>query len=146
MAFGNTRRYCSSYCQSLNSAKIADVAELYSGAGGNSIQFTLAVLSVTVVEINSSSIDIAKRNASVYGVEKNITLQKSDVIQYLRDRIEKQERCNGLFLDQYTNVHVYDVEPFNHVVYLARKVSSRVEILLSRNVAQGKRMETFWPM
>lgn len=133
------------------SANIRTVVDLYSGAGGNTIQFAIAGLSVTGVEINRTHIDLAKNNALVYGVLEKITFQNCDVTQYLQGIIEKEERIAGLFLSppwggpKYIRKKPYNVEPFISVVTLARKVSNSVGILVPRNVCHKNVWRSFGP-
>ncbi|CAN8074842.1 unnamed protein product [Agarophyton chilense] len=127
------------------------VVDLYSGAGGNSIQFALNGAYVIAVEISQSRIDIARNNARVYGVEEYIEFVAADVMDALKMMKERNMVADGIFLSPpwggpgYQESESYDVGVFKAVVDLARMVSKDVSVLVPRNVCGDNVLKWFGP-
>jgi len=57
------------------------VVDLFSGVGGNSIQFALQGSVVVAVDISKERVEISRHNAQVYGVSEYINFINSDVLE-----------------------------------------------------------------
>lgn len=133
------------------SKNVTEILDLYSGAGGNSIQFAAAGISVTAVELQSSHIDLAFNNARVYGVEDRIKFRNADVNQFLESMVLQDEKFEAIFLappwggPQYSQMQIFDVGRFSNIIKMARKVSPRVGILVPKNVFRENVKRHFGP-
>ncbi|KAI0567609.1 RNA cap guanine-N2 methyltransferase [Gracilaria domingensis] len=127
------------------------IVDLYSGAGGNSIQFALNGAYVIAVELSQSRIEIARNNARVYGVEQYIEFIAADVVDALKMMKDSNMLVDGIFLSppwggpEYQETESYDVGAFKRVVDLARTVTKDVGILLPRNVNGENVLKWFGP-
>ncbi|CDU24470.1 related to TGS1-trimethyl guanosine synthase [Sporisorium scitamineum] len=60
------------------------VVDLFSGAGGNAIQFAMTCSKVIAVEVDEVKLRLARWNARVYGVEERICFVRGDSIEFLQ--------------------------------------------------------------
>lgn len=115
------------------------VLDLFSGAGGNAIQFALAGAFVIAVEISKEKIALAVTNATVYGVAQYIDFVQADVYE-LVPVLAKSGIADGVFLSPpwggpgYKDQEMFNVSIYAGLVGLAKGVSEDVAILLPKTV------------
>lgn len=125
------------------------IIDLYSGSGGNTIQFACNGCYVTGVEIDQQRIEMAKNNARVYGVEQGVDFICGDVDHALSCLTVQSKMVDGIFLSppwggpEYLNVDIYDVSVFQEVVARARSITPNVAVLVPRNVELQNVFDTF---
>lgn len=116
------------------------VVDLFSGAGGNAIQFALAGAFVIAVEISKEKIALAVNNAAVYGVAQYIDFVQADVYELVPVLANSGALVDGVFLSppwggpDYQDQEVFNVSIYAGLVSLAKQVSADVGILLPRTV------------
>lgn len=114
--------------------------DLYSGAGGNSIQFALAGSYVIGVENNLDRIAMAMNNAEVYGVKQYIDFIHGDVYEILPTLNTCITPIDAIFMSppwggpDYKGCDFFDVRVFQKVINLALSVSNNVAVLVPRNI------------
>lgn len=115
------------------------IVDLFSGAGGNAIQFALAGAYVIGVEISAHKITLAKHNARVYGVAEYIDFINADVYTLLPELVPRRNSIDAVFMSppwggpSYLERKVFDAVVFAELVKAARAVSEDAAILLPRN-------------
>lgn len=120
------------------------IVDLFSGYGGNCIQFALNNCTVLGIEHDLKRIDMARHNSRIYGVEKKIDFFHGDVYaDFLNvNNVEniKNIGVDGIFMSppwggpEYLRSDSYDVTVFKDIVDKARKISKNVGILVPRNI------------
>ncbi|VEL23522.1 unnamed protein product [Protopolystoma xenopodis] len=68
------------------------VMDAFSGSGCNSIQLALAGFKVLALDLNPKRIEMARRNAAVYGVQNSITFICADFFKWARGRLNNNNR------------------------------------------------------
>ena len=127
------------------------ILDLFSGAGGNTIQFAKAGAFVISVEKSRERIEIAKNNAKVYGVDQFIEFVHGDVYEFLPALVRRKCPIDAVFMSppwggpEYLNNKYYDVGLFTKVVAMAKQVSPNVAILVPRNVEPTNLLLHFGP-
>ena len=115
------------------------ILDVFSGSGGNSIQFALKGAEVISIERDAKKIALAKNNARIYNVEHRIEFIHGDVYKVLPKMKTTSSKINAVFLSPpwggpaYVNAEKYDVAVFKEVVLLAKAISDKVCILVPRN-------------
>lgn len=114
--------------------------DAFCGAGGNTIQFAKTCKRVIAIDIDAKKIEMAKHNASIYGVSDRIEFIVGDYFQ-LADKLE----ADVVFLSppwggpQYLKEDVYDIEKSllpvsaSELMRITRKITSSIAIYLPRN-------------
>lgn len=147
----------------VQSGHFTHVLDLFSGFGGNAIQFALAGSTVTGVEREASRIAMARHNSTVYGVADYIDYICDDVyglstaslqekigegnnINKKRKREESESRKNvdavflsppwggPSYLQGDDDDGYYDLNRFVPALQIARRFSPNIAILVPRNV------------
>lgn len=128
---------------------MAVVADLFSGPGGNCIQFALNGSMVIGIENNMSRINMALNNARVYGVEHLMEFILGDVYDVLPTLAKRPCPIEGIFMSapwggpEYRANEVYDVSVFKKAVDGARQVTPNVAVLVPRNAEKRNIIKTF---
>ncbi|XP_053680017.1 trimethylguanosine synthase [Anopheles nili] len=116
------------------------VVDAFCGCGGNSIQFAFSCHKVIAIDIDPRKIEMARHNATVYGVADRIEFIIGDFMQ-VADRL----RADVIFLSPpwggpgYLKNEVYDIEqsllpvPATQLMETAQRVSKNVALYLPRN-------------
>lgn len=116
------------------------IVDAFCGAGGNTIQFAKTCSKVIAIDIDPLKIDMAKHNASVYGVENKIEFIVGSFID-LADSLV----ADAVFLSppwggpEYLKNDVYDIEEFllpvpaSELMAISRRISPNICIYLPRN-------------
>ncbi|XP_055594662.1 trimethylguanosine synthase [Uranotaenia lowii] len=116
------------------------LVDAFCGCGGNSIQFAFTCQRVIAIDIDPRKIEMARHNATVYGVADRIEFIVGDFL-VLADRL----RADTVFLSppwggpSYLKDEVYDLEtslvpvPASELMRKARQISSNVAMYLPRN-------------
>ncbi|XP_055628978.1 uncharacterized protein LOC129770277 [Toxorhynchites rutilus septentrionalis] len=116
------------------------IVDAFCGCGGNTIQFAFTCAKVIAIDIDPKKIEMAKHNATVYGVADRIEFITGNFLQ-LADRL----RADAVFLSppwggpNYLKDEVYDVEtslipvPATELMRKARQVSRNIAVYLPRN-------------
>ncbi|XP_058830544.1 trimethylguanosine synthase-like [Topomyia yanbarensis] len=116
------------------------IVDAFCGCGGNTIQLAFTCNRVIAIDIDPKKIEMAKHNATVYGVADRIEFITGDFLQ-LADRL----RADVIFLSPpwggpgYLKDEVYDLEsslipvPATELMSKARQVSPNIAIYLPRN-------------
>uniref|UniRef100_A0A182NDK1 Trimethylguanosine synthase n=1 Tax=Anopheles dirus TaxID=7168 RepID=A0A182NDK1_9DIPT len=116
------------------------IVDAFCGCGGNAIQFALSCQQVIAIDIDPRKIEMAKHNATVYGVADRIDFIVGDFMQ-LAGRL----RADTVFLSPpwggpgYLKEEVYDLEqsllpvPATQLMEAAQRVSKNVALYLPRN-------------
>ncbi|XP_013172549.1 PREDICTED: trimethylguanosine synthase [Papilio xuthus] len=115
------------------------VVDAFCGAGGNTIQFAKTCHKVIAIDIDPSKIEMARHNASVYGVE-NIEFIVGDFFE-----LASKLKAEMVFLSppwggpNYSQNQKYDIEkmlepkPASELLEFARKITSNIALYLPRN-------------
>lgn len=127
------------------------VADLFSGPGGNSIQFALNGSFVIGVEHSADRISMAMNNARVYGVDGFMDFIQGDVYAMLPGLAARAGVIDGIFMSppwggpeyQFKTDEFYDVSVFKAAVQGARSITDNVAILVPRNVDLQNICNTF---
>ncbi len=122
------------------------IVDAFCGAAGNAIQFARLGGLTIAIELCQSRIDIARNNAQVYGVEKNIEFINGNAYQIL----PSLKVVDAIFLSPPWGGPAYQEGPFqlsvfSDIVNIARKVTPNVAILVPRNISHEDALETFGP-
>ncbi|KAM9845030.1 trimethylguanosine synthase [Aulostomus maculatus] len=115
------------------------VIDAFCGVGGNAIQFALTGKRVLAVDIDPVRLDLARHNATVYGVHNQIEFLQGDFLQ-LAPRL----RGDVVFLSppwggpDYLTADVFDImtmmEPDTfQIFHLAKLISDNIVYFLPRN-------------
>ncbi|XP_068618347.1 trimethylguanosine synthase isoform X2 [Battus philenor] len=116
------------------------VVDAFCGAGGNTIQFARTCKKVIAIDIDPSKIEMAKHNASVYGVEENIEFVVGDFF-----KMAPELTADMVFLSppwggpNYSENFQYDIEtmlepkPASELMKVARSITSNIALYLPRN-------------
>ncbi|XP_050081381.1 trimethylguanosine synthase [Anopheles maculipalpis] len=116
------------------------IVDAFCGCGGNTIQFAFSCQKVIAIDIDPRKIEMAKHNATVYGVADRIEFIVGDFMQ-LADRL----RADVVYLSPpwggpgYLKEDVYDLEqsllpvPATQLMQAAQRVSKNVALYLPRN-------------
>ncbi|KAI8869656.1 S-adenosyl-L-methionine-dependent methyltransferase [Ramicandelaber brevisporus] len=115
------------------------VVDAFCGAGGNAIQFALAGFYVIAIDIDPQKIEIARHNASIYGVSEYIEFINGDSTQ-----IAKSLKADAVFLSppwggpEYLNQDVFPMSamlPLHGVELfeLYKNISNNLVYFLPRN-------------
>ncbi|CAG4939194.1 unnamed protein product [Parnassius apollo] len=116
------------------------VIDAFCGAGGNTIQFARTCKKVIAIDIDPSKIEMAKHNASVYGVEDQIEFIVGDFFE-----LAPELTADMVFLSppwggpNYTENSQYDIEtmlepkPASELMKVARSITSNIALYLPRN-------------
>uniref|UniRef100_A0A182SHY9 Trimethylguanosine synthase n=1 Tax=Anopheles maculatus TaxID=74869 RepID=A0A182SHY9_9DIPT len=116
------------------------IIDAFCGCGGNTIQFAFSCQKVIAIDIDPRKIEMAKHNATVYGVADRIEFIVGDFLQ-LADRL----RADVVYLSPpwggpgYLKEEVYDLEqsllpvPATQLMQAAQRVSKNVALYLPRN-------------
>uniref|UniRef100_A0A336M890 Trimethylguanosine synthase n=1 Tax=Culicoides sonorensis TaxID=179676 RepID=A0A336M890_CULSO len=116
------------------------IVDAFCGCGGNSIQFAMTCKKVIAIDIDPKKIEMAKHNATVYGVSDKIEFIIGDFLS-LADSI----KADNVFLSppwggpQYMKDEIYDVEKSlipvsgSQLVEKSRVISQNIAIFLPRN-------------
>lgn len=116
------------------------IIDAFCGAGGNTIQFAKTCQRVIAIDIDEKKIEMAKHNASIYGVADRIEFIVGDYF-----KLATALKADVVFLSppwggpQYLKEDVYDIEksllplPATELMEITRKISSNIAIYLPRN-------------
>lgn len=116
------------------------IVDAFCGAGGNTIQFAKTCRKVIAIDIDPVKIEMAKHNASVYGVSDKIEFIVGNFIDLAETLI-----ADVVFLSppwggpEYLKNDVYDIEDFlkpvpaSELLALSRHISPNICIYLPRN-------------
>ncbi|XP_058054972.1 uncharacterized protein LOC131206438 [Anopheles bellator] len=116
------------------------IVDAFCGCGGNSIQFAFTCQKVIAIDIDPRKIEMAKHNASVYGVTDRIEFITGDFLQ-----MASRLRADVVFLSppwggpSYMKDEVYDLEqslqplPATELMRAAQQISKNVALYLPRN-------------
>ncbi|CAH2039865.1 unnamed protein product, partial [Iphiclides podalirius] len=116
------------------------VIDAFCGAGGNTIQFARTCKKVIAIDIDPLKIEMAKHNASVYGVEENIEFIVGDFFE-----LAPNLSADMVFLSppwggpNYSANHQYDIEtmlepkPASELMKVAGSITSNIALYLPRN-------------
>ncbi|XP_035901703.1 trimethylguanosine synthase [Anopheles stephensi] len=116
------------------------IVDAFCGCGGNTIQFAFSCQKVIAIDIDPRKIEMAKHNATVYGVADRIEFIVGDFMQ-LVDRL----RADVVYLSPpwggpgYLKEEVYDLEqsllpvPATQLMQAAQRVSKNIALYLPRN-------------
>lgn len=116
------------------------IIDAFCGSGGNTIQFAKTCAKVIALDIDPKKIEMAKHNATVYGVADRIEFIVGDYLQ-LCDSL----KADVVFLSppwggpQYLKNETYDLEnnlipvPASELLTKTRQISDNIAIFLPRN-------------
>lgn len=116
------------------------IIDAFCGAGGNTIQFAKTCHKVIAIDIDPKKIEMAKHNASIYGVCDKIEFIVGDFFQ-----LAPTLKADCVFLSppwggpQYLKEDLFDIEksllplPAAQLMEIARKISLNIAIYLPRN-------------
>lgn len=116
------------------------IVDAFCGAGGNTIQFAKTCKRVIAIDIDEKKIEMAKHNASIYGVNDKIDFIVGDYFQ-----LASSLKADVVFLSppwggiSYIKEDIYDIEksllplPATQLINLTRQITSNIAIYLPRN-------------
>lgn len=116
------------------------IVDAFCGAGGNTIQFAKTCERVIAIDIDQKKIEMAKHNATIYGVADRIEFIVGDYFA-----LAKRLKADVVFLSppwggpQYLIEEVYDIEksllplPASELMELSRQITPNIAIYLPRN-------------
>lgn len=116
------------------------IIDAFCGAGGNTIQFAKTCQRVIAIDIDEKKIEMAKHNASIYGVADKIEFIVGDYFQ-----LATTIKADVVFLSppwggpQYLKEEVYDIEksllplPATELMTFTRQITPNIAIYLPRN-------------
>lgn len=116
------------------------IIDAFCGAGGNTIQFAKTCERVIAIDIDEKKIEMAKHNATIYGVADRIEFIVGDYF-----KLAKTLKADVVFLSppwggpQYLKEDVYDIEksllplPGSELMQITRNITSNIAIYLPRN-------------
>ncbi|XP_050097191.1 uncharacterized protein LOC126578548 [Anopheles aquasalis] len=118
------------------------IVDAFCGCGGNTIQFAFTCQKVLAIDIDPRKIEMAKHNATVYGVADRIEFITGDFVQLAAGG---RLKADTVFLSppwggpSYMKDEVYDLEksllplPATDLMQAAQQVSHNVVLYLPRN-------------
>ncbi|XP_037554355.1 uncharacterized protein LOC119430963 isoform X1 [Dermacentor silvarum] len=114
------------------------VIDAFCGAGGNSIQFALASRRVIAVDIDPAKVELARNNASVYGVADKIEFVVADFLEAaprLRgDVVFLSLPWGGPSYQWKKSFDLKDMKPdFYQTFALSKKISNNIALLVPKN-------------
>lgn len=114
------------------------VIDAFCGAGGNSIQFALSSRHVIAVDIDPKKIELARNNASVYGVQDKIEFVVGDfleiVLRLRGDVVFLSPPWGGPSYQEKGLFNLKDVKPDVFQTFaLCRKITNNIALLVPRN-------------
>lgn len=74
------------------------VVDAFCGVGGNAIQFASVFDRVIAVDLSASRLELARHNASVYGVADRIEFVWADAFEFLAELGRKKRKISAVFL------------------------------------------------
>ncbi|KAI5644113.1 RNA cap guanine-N2 methyltransferase domain-containing protein [Phthorimaea operculella] len=116
------------------------VLDAFCGAGGNTIQFAKTSEKVIAIDIDPVKIEMARHNATVYGVADRIEFIVGDFFE-----LAPKLKADMVFLSppwggpKYSESYQYDIEamlepkPASELMRVAREINSNVALYLPRN-------------
>ncbi|CAB3259622.1 unnamed protein product [Arctia plantaginis] len=116
------------------------VLDAFCGAGGNTIQFALACKKVIAIDIDPHKIELARHNATVYGVSDRIEFIVGDFFE-----LAPTIQADMVFLSppwggpSYCDNQEYDLEtmlqprPLSELIRVSRTISENISVYLPRN-------------
>ncbi|KAJ2944183.1 hypothetical protein O0L34_g18161 [Tuta absoluta] len=116
------------------------VLDAFCGAGGNTIQFAKTSEKVIAIDIDPLKIEMARHNATVYGVADRIEFIVGDFFE-----LAPKLKADMVFLSppwggpKYSESYQYDIEamlepkPASELMRVAREINSNVALYLPRN-------------
>lgn len=117
------------------------IVDVYSGVGGNTIQFARIYPEVIALDIDHNRIELMKHNANIYGVRNRIVCRQGDAVEVLQ--LLKHELAGqrvGIFMSPpwggpgYIDEESYDVSGFKEALVAAKEVTSCVAMLVPKNI------------
>lgn len=117
------------------------IVDAFCGCGGNAIQFAHYASQVVAIDSNAPRLELAKHNASVYGVGEHIDFLAGDVHDVLPAL--RSSSVDAVFMSppwggpSYKDTPDFDVRPFVELVELARRLTPNIAILVPRNVTES---------
>lgn len=116
------------------------IVDAFCGAGGNTIQFAKTCQRVIAIDIDEKKIEMAKHNATIYGVVDRIEFIVGDYF-----KLASTLKADVVFLSppwggpQYLKEDVYDIEksllplPGSELMDFTRQITPNIAIYLPRN-------------
>lgn len=116
------------------------IVDAFCGAGGNTIQFAKTCHRVIAIDIDEKKIEMAKHNATIYGVADRIEFIVGDYF-----KLASTLKADVVFLSppwggpQYLKEDVYDIEksllplPGSELMAYTRQITPNIAIYLPRN-------------
>lgn len=116
------------------------IVDGFCGAGGNTIQFAKTCQRVIAIDIDQKKIEMAKHNATIYGVAERIEFIVGDYFA-----LAKTLKADVVFLSppwggpQYLQEDIYDIEtsllplPASKLMEITRHITPNIAIYLPRN-------------
>lgn len=116
------------------------IIDAFCGAGGNTIQFAKTCQKVIAIDVDEKKIEMARHNASIYGVADKIEFIVGDYF-----KLASLLTADVVFLSppwggpQYLKEDVYDIEksllplPASDLMAYTRKITPNIAIYLPRN-------------
>lgn len=116
------------------------IIDAFCGAGGNTIQFAKTCQRVIAIDIDEKKIEMAKHNATIYGVANRIDFIIGDYF-----KLASSLKADVVFLSppwggpQYLKEDVYDIEksllplPATELMAFTRQITPNIAIYLPRN-------------
>lgn len=116
------------------------IIDAFCGAGGNTIQFAKTCQRVIAIDIDAKKIEMAKHNASIYGVSDRIEFIVGDYFQ-----LASKLKADVVFLSppwggpKYLKEEVYDIEKSllpvsaSELMKCTRQITPNIAIYLPRN-------------
>lgn len=116
------------------------IIDAFCGAGGNTIQFAKTCQRVIAIDIDQKKIEMAKHNATIYGVADRIEFIVGDYFA-----LAKRLKADVVFLSppwggpQYLKEDIYDIEksllplPASELMEITRQITPNIAIYLPRN-------------
>lgn len=116
------------------------IVDAFCGAGGNTIQFAKTCQRVIAIDIDEKKIEMAKHNASIYGVADRIEFIVGDYFA-----LASTLKADVVFLSppwggpQYLKEDVYDIEklllprPASQLMACTRQITPNIAIYVPRN-------------
>lgn len=116
------------------------IIDAFCGAGGNTIQFAKTCRKVIAIDIDPKKIEMAKHNASIYGVLDRIEFIVGDFFA-----LASSLKADVVFLSppwggpEYLKNDIYDIElalqpkPASDLMKITRQITNNIAIYLPRN-------------
>ena len=120
--------------------KCRTVIDAFCGAGGNAIQFAMVCDKVIAIDIDPKKIQMARHNASLYGVEHKIVFVNKDFLKFVPD---SRSRADVVFLSppwggpSYRNKDTFSLKAvtpdIDKIMEKSRSMTDNIAIYLPRN-------------